>query len=82
MQNKGKASTSAKVKADEQAKRESHDAGRSRTKKEKEEHAARGPIPAPCRDFRLPQRQVPTLLMIWELTQVYKDVLSLLTHVV
>ncbi len=70
VQNKGKSSAFAKVKAEEQAKRESYDAGRSRIKREKEEHAARGPIPAPCRDFRLPQRQVPALLMIWELTQV------------
>ena len=73
MQNKAKASAAAKVKADEQAKRESYDAGRSRMKREKEEHAGRGPIPAPCRDFRLPQRQVPALLMIWELTQVCKN---------
>lgn len=70
LQHKGKASASAKLKADEQARRESHDSGRSRIKREKEEHAARGPIPAPCQDFRLPQHQVPTLLMIWELTQV------------
>lgn len=70
MQNKGKASAAAKAKAEEQAKRESYDAGRSRIKREKEEHTVRGPIPAPCRDFRLPQRQVPALLMIWELTQV------------
>ena len=70
VQNKGKTSASAKAKAEEQAKRESYDAGRSRIKREKEEHTARGPIPAPCRDFRLPQRQVPALLMIWELTQV------------
>ena len=70
LQQKGKASTAVKVKAEEQARRESHDAGHSRSKREKEEHAARGPIPAPCRDFRLPQTHVPTLLMIWELTQV------------
>ena len=70
VQNKGKASAAAKVRAEEQAKRESYDAGRCRMKREKEEHAGRGPIPAPCRDFRLPQRQVPALLMIWELTQV------------
>ena len=70
VQTKGKASAAARVKADEQAKREAYDAGRSRMKREKEEHAARGLAPAPCRDFRLPQRHVPALLMIWELTQV------------
>ena len=60
----------AKLSQAEQAKRDSQAAGRSRVKREKEEHAARGPVPQPCRDFRLPQAQVPALLMVWELTQV------------
>ena len=60
----------AKLSQAEQAKRDSQAAGRSRVKREKEEHAARGPVPQPCRDFRLPQAQVAALLMVWELTQV------------
>ena len=54
----------------EQAKHDSQAAGRSRVKREREEHAARGPVPEPCRDFRLPHSKVPALLMVWELTQV------------
>ena len=61
---------SVKVSQAEQAKRERQAVGRSRVKREKEEHAARGPIPEPCRDFRLPQDKVPALLMVWELLQV------------
>jgi hypothetical protein len=60
----------------EQAKRDSQATGRSRVKREKEEHAARGPVPEPCRDFRLPQSRVPALLMVWELTQVRTSLLS------
>jgi len=60
----------------EQAKRDSQAMGRSRVKREKEEHAARGPVPEPCRDFRLPQSRVPALLMVWELTQVLTSLLS------
>jgi len=60
----------------EQAKRDSQATGRSRVKREKEEHAARGPVPEPCRDFRLPQSRVPALLMVWELTQVATSFLS------
>ena len=60
----------------EQAKRDSQATGRSRVKREKEEHAARGPVPEPCRDFRLPQSRVPALLMVWELTQVLTSLLS------
>ncbi len=59
----------------EQAKRDSQATGRSRVKREKEEHAARGPVPEPCRDFRLPQSRVPALLMVWELTQVSNSLL-------
>ena len=61
---------SLKASEAEQAKRDSQAAGRSRVKREKEEHAARGPVPEPWRDFRLPQDKVPALLMVWELTQV------------
>ncbi|DBB03841.1 TPA: hypothetical protein ACH3X1_012936 [Trebouxia sp. C0004] len=61
----------------EQAKRDSQATGRSRVKREKEEHAARGRVPEPCRDFRLPQSRVPALLMVWELTQVLGAVLQL-----
>ncbi len=60
----------------EQAKRDNQATGRSRVKREKEEHAARGPVPEPCRDFRLPQSRVPALLMVWELTQVATSFLS------
>ena len=60
----------------EQAKRDSQATGRSRVKREKQEHAARGPVPEPCRDFRLPQSRVPALLMVWELTQVPTPLLS------
>lgn len=60
----------------EQAKRDGQATGRSRVKREKEEHAARGPVPEPCRDFRLPQSRVPALLMVWELTQVATSFLS------
>ena len=44
--------------------------GTSRMKREREAQAARGPVPPPCRHFRLPQHQVPALLMVWEFTQV------------
>ena len=44
--------------------------GTSRMKREREAQIARGPAPAPCRDFRLPQHQIPALLMVWEFTQV------------
>ena len=44
--------------------------GKSRMKREREAQIARGPAPEPCRDFRLPQHQIPALLMVWEFTQV------------
>ena len=70
LQEKVKASSATKSTTEEHGKRESQGSGRSRVRREKEEHAARGPVPEPCRDFRLPQHLVPVLLMIWELTQV------------
>ena len=80
MQDKARAAAASKAKAEEQARRDSLGSGRSRIKREKEEHAARGPAPQPCRDFRLPRQQVPTLLMIWELTQVDSLLVGMQLH--
>lgn len=44
--------------------------GKLRMKRERDAQTARGPAPEPCRDFRLPQHQIPALLMVWEFSQV------------
>lgn len=43
---------------------------RAKALREKESDEARGPPPAPARDFRLPMHLVPDLLVTWELLQV------------
>lgn len=44
---------------------------RAKLRKEREADEARGPPPAPCRDFRLPPHLLPDILMTWELLQVH-----------
>lgn len=45
--------------------------------REAAEDAARGPPPPPTREFRLPAHCIPHLLMVWEFSQAFGDVLQL-----